>query len=381
VHWQSKMNNSSEKITIAIVTPNLKRGGAEKVLVHFANNINFEIYNLVIFCQHNEGELLSEIRPEVQIVSLNAPRVYFIFFPLRRALKKYKPDVLIGWMGHINAMLAFLKPFLPSGVVFMCRESSIPSHFIKHYTAPWLFRFLYRFLNRYDGIICQSAAMKADLVNNFKVKESRIKTIHNPVVMKQGPVLPAAISVFLKDAEKTLLYVGRFSEEKRAALTLEVLDILPNSYKLIMVGYGPLENEIRSTINQKGLSERVMIVTDCNNPAAFYERADCLLLTSAFEGFPNVLLEANAMGCPVCVYQTEGGAAEIINNTNGIYIAPDSTTGIVDFCQAIEKICTNPAGYSRPHIAKYTVEKFGIREIIKQYTGFIEAVRTDCVEN
>lgn len=369
------MNNSSQKITIAIVTPNLKRGGAEKVLVHFANNINLDIYNLVIFCQRKEGELLLEIRPEVQIVSLDAPRVYFIFFALRRALKKYKPDVLIGWMGHINAMLAFLKPFLPSGVVFMCRESSIPSHFIKHYTAPWLFRFLYRFLNRYDGIICQSDAMKADLVNNFKVKESRIKTIHNPVVMKQGPILPSAISAFLKDAEKTLLYVGRFSGEKRAALTLEVLETLPNSYKLIMVGYGPLENEIRSNIYQKGLSERVMIVTDCNNPAAFYESADCLLLTSAFEGFPNVLLEANAMGCPVCVYKTEGGAAEIINSHNGIYIAPASTGGMADFSQAIEKICTNATLYSRKDIATYTLENFGIQEIMTRYTDYIQEVR------
>jgi glycosyltransferase involved in cell wall biosynthesis len=374
------MNNSSKKVTIAIVTPNLKRGGAEKVLVHFANNINLDIYDLVIFCQRKEGELLSEIRSEVHIVSLDAPRVYFIFFALRRALKKYKPDVLIGWMGHINAMLAFLKPFLPSRIVFMCRESSIPSHFIQHYTAPWLFMFLYRFLNRYDGIICQSEAMKADLVNNFNVKESRIRTIHNPVVIKQGPILPADISVFLKDAVKTLLYVGRFSEEKRASLTLEVLERLPHTYKLIMVGYGPLENEIRSTINKKGLSERVMIVTDCNNPAAFYERADCLLLTSAFEGFPNVLLEANALGCPVCVYQTAGGAAEIINSHNGIYIAPASTGGMADFSQAIEKICTSTAEYSRPAIAQQTLEKFGIQEIITQYTGYIEQVRVSISE-
>lgn len=369
------MNNSSEKITIAIVTPNLKRGGAEKVLVHFANNINLDVYNLVIFCQRKEGELLSEIRPAVPIVELNAPRVYFIFFALRRALKKYKPDVLIGWMGHINAMLAFLKPLLPSRLILMCRESSIPSHFIKHYTAPWLFRFLYRFLNRYDGIICQSDAMKADLVNNFKVKKSRIKTIHNPVVIKQEAILPAAISLFLKDAERTLLYVGRFSEEKRADLALEVLEILPNSYKLIMVGYGPLENEIRDSIIQKALSERVMLVTDCNNPAPFYERADCLLLTSAFEGFPNVLLEANAMGCPVCVYQTEGGAAEIINTKNGIYIAPGSSAGMVDFSQAIEKICTNPALYPRKDISLYTLGKFGIQEIMTQYAGYIEEVR------
>ncbi len=373
------MNNSPKKIKIAFVIPNLKRGGAEKVLTHFVNNIDYNSYEPVIFCQRKEGELISEINPAVQIVDLNSPRVYFIFFALRKAIKKYKPDVLISWMGHINATLAFLKPLLPVKLALMCRESSIPSRFISHYRAPGLFRFMYRFLNRYDGIICQSEAMKEDLVKNFNVQANKIKTIHNPVVINPGPAISANVTLFLRDAEKVLLYVGRFSAEKRAAITLEVMNMLPPTYKLVMLGYGPLENTIRETIVKKGLLERVLVIADCSNPVSFYKRADCLLLTSAFEGFPNVLLEANAMGCPVCVYKTSGGASEIIYNGNGIYINPNSAGGIEEFAEAIEKICTTPTIFIRPDIIRTAEKKFGVQEIIKQYLTYIEQVRTGLI--
>lgn len=283
------MNN--ELLKLAIVIPNLNIGGAEKVLVHFVNNLDYNNFQPIIFCLKKEGELLSSVNPEVIIADLDSPRVYFSIFKIRKNIKKYKPDVLIGWMGHVNTFLAFSKPVLPSNLTLMCRESSIPSRFIAHYRLPGLFRFMYRFLNRYDGIICQSDAMKQDLVNNFKVREGKIRTIHNPVSIKTDIIgLSQEAEEFIANAEKVLLFVGRFSKEKKTELLLDVMLALPAEYKLIVIGYGPMEQSIRNNIANMELTGRVHLATNCNNPAAYYKRADCLLLTSSFEGFPNVLL-------------------------------------------------------------------------------------------
>jgi glycosyltransferase involved in cell wall biosynthesis len=370
---ENMMKNKTMKIVIVI--PNLFKGGAEKVLVHFVNNLDYKHYQPIIFCLKKEGELLTSINPEIQVVDLNSPRVYFSIFSIRKQLKKYKPDLLIGWMGHVNAILAFFKPLLRGRIALMCRESSIPSQFITYYRAPAVFRFMYRFLNRYDGIICQSEAMKADLVENFKVNPAKINVIHNPVVINTDPaVLSQDDEAFMSGAEKILLFVGRFSREKRVEAAVEVMTQLPPGYKLIMVGYGQLEQKLRDDIASNKLESRIRLVTNCSAPAAFYNKADCLLLMSFFEGFPNVILEANSCGCPAVVFQTSGGAKEIITETNGIYIGPDAGSTVHDFAKAIIEVCTNTDKYKKEKISEQARKQFGIEKIIKQYTAYIDTI-------
>lgn len=369
------MRSDSTKIKLAIVIPNLDKGGAEKVLINFVNNLDYDSYEPVIFCLKKEGDLIASANPQVVIEDLNSPRVYFSIWQIKKYLLKHKPDVLIGWMGHVNAVLAFFKPLLPRSLTLMCRESSIPSKFIRYYRAPGLFRFMYRFLNRYDGIICQSDAMRQDLIDNFKVKKDKIRTINNPVIVPaMDSKLPPETQQFINSTDKVLLFVGRFSPEKRTELLLELISSLPDDYKLLLVGYGQLEQTLRDGVATKNLSSRVQLITNCSNPAAFYRRANCFLLTSSFEGFPNVLLEASMCGCPVVVYQTEGGAREIVNEINGIYISSGPVTSIVQFAQAVSQICNNPEKYNRELISRHTQEKFGVEKIINKYTEYIDSV-------
>lgn len=362
-----------EIIKIAFVIPNLKRGGAEKVLVHLVNNIDYKIFEPIIFCQQKEGELVSYLNKEVAVVDLQSPRVYFIYKALKAAVKKYKPAILVGWMGHINAMLAFHKQHFPKSMIVGCRESSIPSRFINHYKFPGLFRWLYKKLNRLDGVICQSDAMSNDLQTHFQIAENKIKIISNPVASAKPGVLPAAADKFANSAEKVLLFVGRFSKEKMPLTCVDVIQLLPETYKLIMVGYGPLTKELEQYIQQKKSGSRILLVTDCTDPGGYYQRADCFLMTSAFEGFPNVLLEANSYGCPVVVYGTEGGAKEVVEEHNGIYIPHGEGEGLSFFASAIQKVCRGAVAADKEKIIKVTNDKYGMNFIVKEYeTYFLE---------
>ena len=355
--------------------PNLGKGGAEKVLVNLVNHIDPERYEVYIFCLKKEGDLLSFVKHGVQVVDIDSPRAYFSIFAIRKAVKKIRPHVLFGWLGHVNAILAFFRPMLPRDLVLLCRESSIPSLFIRHYTLPFLFKFLYRFYNRYDGIVCQSVAMKDDLVNNFNVKPGKIRVISNPVVpsVGGGRQVSGIARSFLSGNNKKLLFVGRFSAEKRVQLIIESLALLPNDFKLVIIGYGGFETELRSLINNKGLSERVLIINDCNDPTPYYKLADCVLLSSSFEGFPNVLLEANMQGCPVVVYETRGGAREIVNSNNGIYINPGSDLEI--FADSILEACL-PGRFDRGQISEQTEKEYNIGKKTSEYLDYIEGFLT-----
>jgi glycosyltransferase involved in cell wall biosynthesis len=357
---------------IAIVIPTLDRGGAERILVHFVNNLDVTQHQVVILCLKKKGDLLSSVNPAVTVVDLDCPRVYFSIGAIKKQLKVHQPDVLIGWMGHVNAVLAFFKPLLPGKLTLMCRESSIPSKFILHYRAPGLFRFMYRFMNRYHGIICQSEAMKEDLVVNFKVRQNKIEVINNPVVpAAAGAVISEQAKAFIGSGTKTLLFVGRFSLEKQVELVVETTRLLPAEYKLVIVGYGPLESQLREQIAATNMSARIMIIDNCTNPTPYYQQADCLLLTSSFEGFPNVLLEANLQGCPVVVYKTKGGAKEIVQTGNGIYIEPEAEGGLERFAASIREVCENTAAYDREKIAASVRDRYEIKKTINQYLAFI----------
>lgn len=369
--WNIRMRQDKEKIRVAFIIPNLKRGGAEKVLIHLVNNIDYNKFQPIIFCLKAEGELLPLINKEVGIVNLESPRVYFIYKALRTPIKTYKPHILIGWMGHINAMLAFYKPWFPKKLIVCCRESSIPSRFINHYKFPGLFRNLYKKMRRLDGIICQSQAMKEDLEINFQIPGEQITVIPNPVAESKPTVHPLTLSPFITDKTKVVLFVGRFSKEKRPLLAIELMSKMPENYKMIMVGYGPMTGQVKEYLRTTNTAKRVMLVTDCSDPSFYYQQADCLLMTSAFEGFPNVLLEANAYGCPVVVCGTKGGAREVVEEHNGIYVDQKSEDNLSLVAAAIEKICNETTAQRKERIIKANNEKYGMSVIINKYEKYL----------
>ncbi len=371
-----------KKLKAVFIIPTLDKGGAERVLVHLVNHFEKNTLEPVIFCLQKKGDLLALISKEIKVIDLGTPRLYFSLFKIRKQLKIHRPDIVIGWMGHVNAYLAFCRPFINRRIGLMCRESSIPSRFISYYKFPFLFRLMYRCYNRFAGIISQSEEMRNDLVKSFRVRPDKIRIIPNPVVASESNYeIPENVQHFIKLSGKILLFVGRFSTEKRIEICVQVMQFLPASYKLILVGYGDLETQIKQEIDKIGFSDRIMIQTSVADPTLYYRMADCLLLTSEFEGFPNVLLEAGQEGCPAVVFKTVGGAQEIIDDENGIYLEPSSPAGIESFAEAIKSVCENSGKFNRGNIKAKTQKKYNIRNVVEQYTNYIQEKVSDLHTN
>ena len=362
------MNEQNKKIRLAFIIPTLDKGGAERVLLTLVNNLDKSRFEIFIFCLKRRGGLLPFADPSITICDLDCPRAYLALFKVRKYVRLHQPDILISWLGNLNAILAFFKPFLPKKVIYMCRESNIPTLYNKHYRVPFVFDFLYRFMNRYQAIICQTNAMKKDLVDNFHVNSGKIHVIGNPVkAFNKTYEMPDRVGSFLKVSDKLLLFVGRFSKEKGLDRLLSFIRILPPGYQLILVGYGPGEKMISLAIEEAKLEEQVLIVNNCNDPTPYYAKADCIVMTSYVEGMPNVLLEAFSGGCPAVVYKTEGGVREIITRENGIYITPESAAGIEEFRDSIISVCQNPGQYNRGRIIEWVSQNHGVKVIGEKY--------------
>jgi glycosyltransferase involved in cell wall biosynthesis len=359
------MLENTEKIRLAFLIPNLEKGGAERVLVNLVNNLDLKRFQVFIFCLKKKGALLPFVNPSVTILDLDCPRAYFSYFTIRKHLKQYTPHILVSWLGNLNAILGSFMPFLPKSTIYMCRESNIPSIYNKQYRLPFLFNFLYRFMNRYESIICQTTSMKRDLVENFGVKANKIRVIANPVTIREKAAdIPIHVRTFLREPGKVMLFVGRFSKEKGIDRLVQVIGMMPAGYKLLIVGYGQYENEIQAAIEENHIQENVLIINDCNDPSPYYAIADCIVMTSYVEGMPNVLLEAFSWGCPAVVYKTEGGVEELITKENGIYIGTKSD--ITELRDSIISVCEN-GRLSKTKIIEWVGQSHGVKRIVNEY--------------
>lgn len=316
-----------------------------------------------------EGGLIEKLDTKIKRWDVKNGRLYFSVFKIRNLVKNIDPDIIFPWMGYLNAYLAFCKPLFADKIVWLCRESTIPSLMNPNYRFPKLYSFFYKFYNRYSYIICQSGYMAKDLELNFNIKKERLVVINNPVDFEKVTLSLKApvVKPVAPENSINLLYVGSLNKWKRVHLLIEALILLPENYYLTIVGNGTEYENIQAMTIKNNISGRIRFILDCNNPYPYYAASNCLLLCSEFEGFPNVALESMASGCPVIGFNIKGGANEILENYGGFIVPGDMVS---DFAKSILNVCEKQA-IDKDKIIAFCKEKYDLKKIMGQYQSVI----------
>ena len=316
-----------------------------------------------------EGGLIEKLDTKIKRWDVKNGRLYFSVFKIRNLVKNIDPDIIFPWMGYLNAYLAFCKPLFADKIVWLCRESTIPSLMNPNYRFPKLYSFFYKFYNRYSYIICQSGYMAKDLELNFNIKKERLVVINNPVDFEKVTLSLKApvVKPVAPENSINLLYVGSLNKWKRVHLLIEALILLPENYYLTIVGNGTEYENIQAMTIKNNISGRIRFILDCNNPYPYYAASNCLLLCSEFEGFPNVALESMASGCPVIGFNIKGGANEILENYGGFIVPGDMVS---DFAKSILNVCEKQV-IDKDKIIAFCKEKYDLKKIMGQYQSII----------
>jgi glycosyltransferase involved in cell wall biosynthesis len=349
------------KIKILFVLPALHQGGSETVILHLVRNLDRLKFDVTLLVLKKEGALIDRLPSDIRVVFFNHARTAYALTSIFKMVWQLRPDVLFSTLGHLNLMIALLKPVLPSGLTLIARESSIVSIRNKDERYPRLFNFLFRTVyNRFHNIICQSEYMKTDLVDNFKINKKKIVVINNPIDFTAVPLLGKPHD----HSDVTLLSVGNLRPEKGYDRVIGALEKCDVPFRYIIVGAGE-SAKLRMLAKQKGLDSKIDFAGHHTNPFPFYAQADCLLLGSYYEGFPNVVLEANACGLPVIAYRAPGGHNEIIKEgINGWFVDNGE-----ELCQLIATKAY--LKLNRETIVAMTRERYDLRGIIKQYEAIL----------
>ncbi len=357
---------------ILFIIPNLGGGGSERVLVTLLANIDRVKFEPILLVVKKEGRYKDDIPKDIEVIDLNASQLRYAIFKIVKSIKSIKPDIVYSTLGHLNLVIAMIRPFFSKQIAFVARESNTVSSHNQQERYPKLFDWLFRKVyNNLDLIINQSKYMKNDLIKNYYIDENKIKVIYNPVDFKKIEESIDADNKILFDKDKiNLLCVGKLAYEKGYDILIEAVAKLDDNFFITILGEGGEEESLKKLAKERGVSQKINFIGFVQNPYSYMSQADMLLLPSRYEGLPNVILEAQACGKPAITFDAPGGMREIIEDGfNGFLVTPFNTD---EFAQKIQKASNHD--FNSIDIKEDCRKKYSVKKIIREYEDILEKV-------
>lgn len=322
-----------KKISVIFILPDLETGGAERIITTIANHLSRDRFEPKILLLRKQGGYLNFLKNDVEIIDVDTERIRHSLKPILREIYRRKPDIVFSGFGEVNAYLSLFVKLFPR-TKFIARETNVVSH---HVTRKEI-KFFYSFYNNYQQIIAQSDDMKKDLIDNFNVKEKKIIKINNPVDFDfiEDKLAISSKPECFKYNYKNVVAIGNLSERKGFDNLLKVFSRLKNENILLHILGDGKDRELLHQMKEFLDLKKVIFHGRQENPYQFLKYADLFILSSRYEGFPNVLLEAGACGTYSLVNNCPGGINEIIQNRINGEIS--DIENYDDFSQKIIKI-------------------------------------------
>ena len=230
---------------------------------------------------------------------------------LRRTLKQIEPDAVLSFLTQTNILTIVATRGL--GIRTVVSERNDP-RLQKHRRRVELMR---RAAYRFADCVTANSYGAVGALAEF-VAEDKLAFLPNPLSMQQsGPKNDFRAPIFIT--------VTRLVEQKGLDVLLracaKVFRVLP-FWRLAIVGDGPLRQQLESLADQLGIADRVEWVGHVRDPAPYLRAAEFFVLTSRFEGSPNALLEAMALGLPAVISDASPGPIELIGGGAAGLVVP-----------------------------------------------------------
>lgn len=359
---------------VAFFLYSLDGGGAERVIVNLACNFVRRGIKVDMVLVQAKGPYLSQLLPEVRIVTLKAEKTQYSLRDLVGYLRRERPDVLISSMHYANEVALWAKALakVPTRVI-VCEQNTLSqyaqntSRGVERWTPLWA-RLFYPWA---DNIIAASQGVAQDLSKVTGLPLSRIKVIYNPVVTPELKQL-ARVSVnhpwFADGEPPVILGVGRLVGQKDFLTLIRAFEQVRRSQpsRLMILGSNAGSRPaLEALVQELGLEEEVAMPGFVDNPYCYMAKANVFVLSSRWEGFGNVVVEALAVGTPVVSTDCESGPAEILAQGKYGELVPIGDSSAM--ATAILKVFSGQV----PRVDPSWLEQFSLEPIADQYLSIM----------
>ena len=360
---------------LLVVAASLGGGGAERVIVTLLRHLDRERFEIHLALVDASGPYLSQVPADVCVHDLRARRARYAFFRIVGTVRRLRPSVVFTTLGYLNLAVLAGRGLWPRGSRLWIREANSPSASLSSAPRRRLFGWLYRrFYRRADGIICGTEEIRRDLVENFGVPGVKVKVIVNPVDEEAVRARADRDDGSVPEGYRRIVAAGRLTRQKGFDLliraTAPILRRRPDVH-LTILGRGPEESALRSLAESLGVRDSVSLPGFVENPYRYFKAAGLFILSSRWEGLPNVVLEALACGTAVVAFDCAGGAMrELARITSEVALVPP---GDVD---ALEKAIENNIEGEKTGLGSSLLpSRFRLDAVVRQFEGAFLDIR------
>jgi glycosyltransferase involved in cell wall biosynthesis len=359
---------------IAFFLPSLVGGGAERVCVNLAAGFLDEGLEVDFVLARAVGPLLKVVPVGAHTLDLSAKRTLAALFPLAAYLRRERPSALIAAPAHANliAVWAKLLARVSTRVVITVHNTTSQSVSNIHKLQEKLYPFLLRlFQQAAHAIVAVSAGAADDLAQLTGIPRKRITVIYNPVVnsgIDRLKTAPLNHPWFAERSVPVVLAAGRLTVQKDYPTLLRAFAILRQRRpaRLVILGEGAQLSELKSLASDLDIIPDLDMLGFVDNPYAFMSRCAVFVLSSAWEGFGIVLVEALACGTQVVSTDCQSGPAEILENGRYGRLVPVGDH--VAMAEAIETALDHPLP---PEALQARARAFSVESAVKKYLDML----------
>lgn len=304
---------------IVCFLPALEGGGAERVVLDVASALVLErSRKVVLVVASRTGALADSVPEHLPVVDLGRGRVAKALLSLHRYLRATRPRALLSTLEHANLAAVLATRRLP-GTRVVLREANTVSRDLdlsvgRDRFVLWLMRALYP---RADAVVAVSEGVAEDLRNRVGVRGDKIHVIGNPVLtprLWEGSKAPINDAWFTEGEPPVVLGIGRLARQKGFEVLIEAFAEARRRLpcRLMILGEGEERRALETQVQRLGLEADVRLPGFVGNPFPYLAQAGAFVLSSLWEGLPNVLIQAIALGTPSVATDCPSGPSEIL---------------------------------------------------------------------
>ena len=340
---------------ILILLPNLSGGGAERTAVTLLQGIDRSKFDIRLGLLKAEGHYLKDVDPddlELPIVkrpdswlhsapgdSLNAPtfsrliprliRLPLSIYQLSELISRVKPDVLVSFMTAFNAMTGLaLKLSGQTQTYWVAREgNNIETVFKNTFSSRFMTEVVRRMSRRAhvaaDCSLAISNGLAESMIELLCLPPAAVRVIYNPCNLQRIQQQSRQTNDAAQYG-RYIIAVGRLEKQKGFEILLNAYarDIASTGVQLVILGEGTHRQDLEALAVKLDISKLVHLPGFVENPWAYIAQADLFVLSSLWEGFGHVVIEAMACRTPVVVTDCDFGPSEIVQHEETGLVVP-----------------------------------------------------------
>lgn len=362
---------------MAFVINSLTSGGAERVFVDIVNalrpKLNGHETHLVLLDREEHRHQPPDWAAQHCLDARFS--VSRSVLALSRCIRALKPEVVVSFLTRANVASVIASKF--AGVPCVISERVHTTSHLGRSPRAALQRALIR--STYplaDRVVAVSEDIRADLSTRYGVHADRVEVIHNPTdiarIAERAAQEPS-IAVMPDD----VLAIGRLTENKNFASLIEAFARSGLRGRLVILGEGPLRDNLLACARRAGISERVLLPGYVENPLPLLRVAKIFASSSLAEGFPNAIVEALAIGCPIVATDCRSGPREILQaqgcapvtvGSCGILVRVDDVPSMAEGL----RLARDPATRALVERGRRRAAEFSVESSVERYWSIIE---------